>query len=227
MNHRLSGGSTAQTGGRFPRCRVEQLPKRPALTGERQCPRLRTQALVTTQCVKGLQNEGGTVRSEALANAVKGVGGQLESFDFGFGDHDVLVIADFPATKRHRDGLGAAEPMAKAARHPPGRRIVLRAARPDRRPPMGTRRRPSATTPRRLPRRRPTPLRASPAQTCPRGGDVARRRAAARHPTPAPTRRPCDHLGVPARQSDRELGGQAKRECDRCDWCAQLATADR
>jgi uncharacterized protein with GYD domain len=31
-----------------------------------------------------------------VATAVKSVGGQLESFHFGFGDRDVFVIADFP-----------------------------------------------------------------------------------------------------------------------------------
>jgi len=58
-------------------------------------PKFLIEASLTTQGVKGLQSEGGTARREAVANAVKSVGGQLESFHFGFGDHDVFVIADF------------------------------------------------------------------------------------------------------------------------------------
>jgi uncharacterized protein with GYD domain len=54
------------------------------------------EASLTAQGAKGLQTEGGTARKEAVTKAVKSVGGSLESFFFGFGDHDVFVIADFP-----------------------------------------------------------------------------------------------------------------------------------
>ena len=53
-------------------------------------------ASYTSEGVKGVQSEGGTARREAVSKAVESVGGHLESFHFGFGDHDVFVIADFP-----------------------------------------------------------------------------------------------------------------------------------
>lgn len=59
-------------------------------------PKFLIEASLTAQGVKGLQSEGGSARREAVANAVESVGGQLESFHFGFGDHDVFLIADFP-----------------------------------------------------------------------------------------------------------------------------------
>jgi uncharacterized protein with GYD domain len=54
------------------------------------------EASLTAQGAKGLQTEGGTARKEAVTKAVESVGGSLESFFFGFGDHDVFVIAEFP-----------------------------------------------------------------------------------------------------------------------------------
>jgi uncharacterized protein with GYD domain len=59
-------------------------------------PKFLIEASLTTQGVKGVQGEGGTARREAVAKAVESVGGRLESFHFGFGEHDVFVIADFP-----------------------------------------------------------------------------------------------------------------------------------
>jgi uncharacterized protein with GYD domain len=59
-------------------------------------PKFLIEASLTAQGVKGVQSEGGTARREAVTSAVESVGGQLESFHFGFGDHDVFVIADFP-----------------------------------------------------------------------------------------------------------------------------------
>jgi len=54
------------------------------------------EASLTTQGAKGVQAEGGTARKAAVTKAVESVGGQLESFYFGFGDRDVFVIAEFP-----------------------------------------------------------------------------------------------------------------------------------
>jgi uncharacterized protein with GYD domain len=54
------------------------------------------EASLTTQGVKGVQSEGGTARQAAVTKAIESVGGQLESFYFGFGDRDVFAIADFP-----------------------------------------------------------------------------------------------------------------------------------
>ncbi len=59
-------------------------------------PKFLIEASLTTEGVKGLQSEGGSARKEAVARAMESVGGRLESFHFGFGDHDVFVIGDFP-----------------------------------------------------------------------------------------------------------------------------------
>ena len=59
-------------------------------------PKFLIEASLTTQGVKGLQSEGGSARKEAVAKAMESVGGRLESFYFGFGDHDVFVIGEFP-----------------------------------------------------------------------------------------------------------------------------------
>jgi uncharacterized protein with GYD domain len=59
-------------------------------------PKFLIEASLTAQGAKGVQSEGGTARREAVSSSVESVGGQLESFHFGFGDHDVFVIADFP-----------------------------------------------------------------------------------------------------------------------------------
>jgi uncharacterized protein with GYD domain len=54
------------------------------------------EASFTLQGVQGIQSEGGSARVAAVTKAVESVGGQLDSFYFGFGDRDVFVIADFP-----------------------------------------------------------------------------------------------------------------------------------
>lgn len=59
-------------------------------------PKYMIRAAYSTQGVKGVMKEGGTGRSEALAKAIAGVGGQMESFYFAFGTHDVYVTADLP-----------------------------------------------------------------------------------------------------------------------------------
>jgi uncharacterized protein with GYD domain len=46
--------------------------------------------------VKGLLAKGGTARSEAVAKAIAGVGGTVESFHFAFGADDAYVIVDAP-----------------------------------------------------------------------------------------------------------------------------------
>ena len=74
-----------------------------------------------------------------------------------------------------RWGVGAAEPLATAPGHAPGRRAVLRAARPNTRPSVGARWRPITATRSRGPRGCTAPLRTTPAPARSRGGDVARR----------------------------------------------------
>ena len=53
----------------------------------------------SSQGIKGVLSEGGTGRAEAVAKAIVGVGGQMESFYFAFGTDDVYVIADLPDNK--------------------------------------------------------------------------------------------------------------------------------
>jgi uncharacterized protein with GYD domain len=59
-------------------------------------PKFLIEASLSAEAVKGLQREGGSARREAVAGAMESAGGRLESFYFGFGDHDVYVIGDFP-----------------------------------------------------------------------------------------------------------------------------------
>lgn len=54
------------------------------------------EASLTADGVKGVRSEGGAARRDAVTSAIESTGGQLESFYFAFGDHDVYVIADFP-----------------------------------------------------------------------------------------------------------------------------------
>jgi uncharacterized protein with GYD domain len=46
--------------------------------------------------IKGLMREGGTKRRDAVVEALKSVGGSLDSFYYAFGDTDVLGIFDIP-----------------------------------------------------------------------------------------------------------------------------------
>ena len=59
-------------------------------------PKFLIQASYTDAGVKGLQSAGGSSRRDAVAETLEGVGGRLESFHFGFGDHDAYVIAELP-----------------------------------------------------------------------------------------------------------------------------------
>ena len=46
--------------------------------------------------VRGIQSAGGSSRRDAVAKALEGVGGSLESFHFSFGDSDAYVIVEAP-----------------------------------------------------------------------------------------------------------------------------------
>jgi uncharacterized protein with GYD domain len=59
-------------------------------------PKFLIQASYTTQGVEGVRSKGGTDRRDAVAHTVDSVGGKLESFYFGFGDHDAFVTVDLP-----------------------------------------------------------------------------------------------------------------------------------
>jgi uncharacterized protein with GYD domain len=63
-------------------------------------PRFLFEASYTVEGVKGLRRQGGTGRREAVARAVRSVGGQLEHFYFAFGDHDAFAVADLPDDER-------------------------------------------------------------------------------------------------------------------------------
>ena len=47
------------------------------------------EASYTVEGTKGLMKEGGTARRTAVQKMVEKLGGRLEAFYFGFGDHDV------------------------------------------------------------------------------------------------------------------------------------------
>ena len=54
------------------------------------------QASYTKEGLKGLLEEGGTGRREAVEKAITGMGGTLEAFYYAFGYSDVYAIADLP-----------------------------------------------------------------------------------------------------------------------------------
>jgi uncharacterized protein with GYD domain len=59
-------------------------------------PKFLIEASYTVQGVEGVRSKGGTDRRDAVAHTVNSVGGKLESFYFGFGDHDAFVTVDLP-----------------------------------------------------------------------------------------------------------------------------------
>ncbi|SDL72272.1 Uncharacterized protein, contains GYD domain [Arthrobacter sp. ov407] len=46
--------------------------------------------------IKGLMREGGTKRRDAVVEALKSVGGSLDSFYYAFGETDVVGVFDIP-----------------------------------------------------------------------------------------------------------------------------------
>ena len=63
---------------------------------ETRMPKYLIEASYTLEGVKGVQTAGGTSRRDAVAKVAESVGGQLDSFYFAFGDHDVYTIVDLP-----------------------------------------------------------------------------------------------------------------------------------
>ncbi len=55
------------------------------------------QASYTQSGLQGLEREGGTGRRKALAEAIEGVGGSLESMYYAFGGTDLYITADLPS----------------------------------------------------------------------------------------------------------------------------------
>jgi uncharacterized protein with GYD domain len=54
------------------------------------------QASYTAEGAKGLLKEGGTARSQTVAQLAERFGGSLEVFYYAFGDDDVFAIVDLP-----------------------------------------------------------------------------------------------------------------------------------
>jgi uncharacterized protein with GYD domain len=50
----------------------------------------------TQSGVQGVMKEGGSSRRDLIAKLLADGGGTLESFDFAFGENDVIVIIDVP-----------------------------------------------------------------------------------------------------------------------------------
>lgn len=50
----------------------------------------------TAEGAKGLRKDGGTKRRQTAQKAVESLGGTLESFYFTMGEHDAVIVADFP-----------------------------------------------------------------------------------------------------------------------------------
>jgi uncharacterized protein with GYD domain len=59
-------------------------------------PKYLIEASYTLDGVKGIKGAGGSSRRDAVAQVAESVGGRLESFYFGFGDHDAYVTVDLP-----------------------------------------------------------------------------------------------------------------------------------
>lgn len=59
-------------------------------------PKYLFEATYVGQGIKGLMEEGGTKRRDALTQALSSVGGSLECFYFAFGYYDVLGVFDVP-----------------------------------------------------------------------------------------------------------------------------------
>lgn len=59
-------------------------------------PKFLFEAMYTQDGVRGVQNEGGSSRRDAVAQVAESVGGTLDCFYFAFGERDAYVIADLP-----------------------------------------------------------------------------------------------------------------------------------
>jgi uncharacterized protein with GYD domain len=59
-------------------------------------PKYLIQSTYSREGVQGVQSKGGSARREAITDMARSLGGQLESYYFGFGDYDVHAILDLP-----------------------------------------------------------------------------------------------------------------------------------
>jgi uncharacterized protein with GYD domain len=60
-------------------------------------PKYLIQGSYSGQGLKGLLEEGGSKRREAVEQATKGAGGRLEAFYYAFGNDDFVIIVDLPS----------------------------------------------------------------------------------------------------------------------------------
>jgi len=63
-------------------------------------PKYLITAKYSPEGVEGVKTKGGSSRRDAVAAAVEGLGGKLESFHFAFGEEDAYVIVDMPDNQR-------------------------------------------------------------------------------------------------------------------------------
>jgi uncharacterized protein with GYD domain len=59
-------------------------------------PKYMIQATYTAEGLKGLTKDGGSKRRAVVEQAMKAVGGSLESFYFAFGSTDAYIVVDVP-----------------------------------------------------------------------------------------------------------------------------------
>src|SRR3984893_10306407 len=59
-------------------------------------PKYLAMASYTSAGLKGLNKVGGTARRAFVEKLLKGLGGRLEAFCFGFGEDDAYLILDVP-----------------------------------------------------------------------------------------------------------------------------------
>jgi uncharacterized protein with GYD domain len=60
-------------------------------------PKYLIQGSYSDQGLKGLLQEGGSKRREAVEQLTKGMGGRLEAFYYTFGNDDFVIIVDLPS----------------------------------------------------------------------------------------------------------------------------------
>ena len=59
-------------------------------------PKYLVKASYTLDGIKAIKAHGGSGRRDAVAEAVRSVGGTMEAFYFAFGESDVYVLCDLP-----------------------------------------------------------------------------------------------------------------------------------
>lgn len=60
-------------------------------------PKYLIQGSYSDQGLKGLLQEGGSKRREAVEQLTQGMGGRLEAFYYAFGNDDFVIIVDLPS----------------------------------------------------------------------------------------------------------------------------------